>query len=88
MGFRNQGVAQGGVVDTPEGRWYAMLFQDHGAVGRMPVLVPVTWQDGLPMFGREGKVPPVTPARGTRPDYRYEPLYTSDSCGIGRENMN
>lgn len=79
MGFRNQGVAQGGVVDTPEGRWYAMLFQDHGAVGRMPVLVPVTWQDGLPMFGREGKVPPVTPARGTRPDYRYEPLYTSDS---------
>lgn len=56
-----------------------MLFQDHGAVGRMPVLVPVTWQDGLPMFGREGKVPPVTPARGTRPDYRYEPLYTSDS---------
>jgi hypothetical protein len=26
-----------------------MLFQDHGAVGRMPVLVPMHWQDGMPV---------------------------------------
>jgi len=57
LGFRNAGVAQGGIVDTPDGKWYAMLFQDHGSVGRIPVLVPVCWQDGWPIFGIDGKVP-------------------------------
>lgn len=27
-GYCGQGVAQGGIVDTPDGKWYAMLFQD------------------------------------------------------------
>ena len=35
-GYWDQGVAQGGIVDTPEGDWYAVLFQDSGAVGRIP----------------------------------------------------
>ncbi len=78
MGFRNQGVAQGGIVDTPDGRWYAVLFQDHGAVGRMPVLVPVTFKDDLPVFGRDGKVPAGGVMKSNRPGYRYQPLYTSD----------
>jgi beta-xylosidase len=46
-----EGVAQGGLVDTPAGNWYAMLFGDRGAVGRIPYLVPVTWQDDWPLFG-------------------------------------
>ncbi len=46
------GIAQGGLVDTPEGDWYAFLFQDHGAVGRIPYLVEVTWEDGWPLLGR------------------------------------
>lgn len=50
MGFMNRGVAQGGIVDTPDGEWYAMLFQDHGAVGRVPVLVPVRWKEDRPVF--------------------------------------
>lgn len=49
------GVAQGGIVDTPDGRWYALLFQDYGAVGRIPVLIPMTWQDGWPVLGNAGK---------------------------------
>ena len=58
MGYKNNGVAQGGLVDTPDGDWYAMLFQDHDAVGRVPVLVPVRWEDGWPVYGdEEGKVP-------------------------------
>ncbi len=57
VGSYGSGVAQGGIVDTPDGDWYGMLFQDHGAVGRIPVLVPVTWQDGWPMMGVNGKVP-------------------------------
>ena len=57
MDFYNQGVAQGGIVDTPKGEWFSMLFQDHGAVGRIPVLVPVTWKEEWPVFGINGKVP-------------------------------
>jgi beta-xylosidase len=53
------GVAQGGLIDTPEGNWYALLFQDHGAVGRVPYLVPVKWDAGWPVLGVEGKVPPT-----------------------------
>ena len=53
----DEGVAQGCLVDTPDGKWYAMLFGDRGAVGRIPYLVPVTWEDGWPMMGVDGKVP-------------------------------
>ena len=57
MGYCNQGVAQGGIVDTPDGKWYAVLFQDRGAVGRIPVLVPIRWEEDYPVFGVDGKVP-------------------------------
>jgi beta-xylosidase len=55
--LRDRGVAQGSVIDTPDGRWYAYLFQDHGAVGRVPFLLPVRWEDGWPVLGADGKVP-------------------------------
>lgn len=44
------GVAQGGIVETADGDWYAPLFQDHGAVGRIPMLAKVTWEDDWPVF--------------------------------------
>ena len=47
----SNGVAQGGVVDTPDGKWYAMLFRDSGAVGRIPSLIPVTWNNNWPVLG-------------------------------------
>ena len=51
-------VGQGTIVDTPEGDWYAVIFQDRGGVGRVPTLSPVRWIDGWPMIGDEdGKVP-------------------------------
>ncbi|MFL6628019.1 MAG: glycoside hydrolase 43 family protein [Burkholderiaceae bacterium] len=53
----DRGIAQGGLIDTPEGKWYAYLFKDNGAVGRIPYLVPVTWKDGWPVLGLDGKVP-------------------------------
>ena len=53
----DRGIAQGGLIDTPEGKWYAYLFKDNGAVGRVPYLVPVTWKDGWPVLGENGKVP-------------------------------
>lgn len=78
MGYQNAGVAQGGIVDTPDGDWYAMLFQDHGAVGRIPVLVPMTWDNDWPVFGIDGKVPHYIETKSTRPDYEYAPIVVSD----------
>ena len=57
LGSYGSGVAQGGLVDTPDGKWYGLMFQDHGAVGRIPVLVPVNWQNDWPMMGVNGKAP-------------------------------
>ena len=57
VALQDKGVAQGGLIDTPDGKWYAYLFQDHGAVGRIPYLVPVKWEDGWPVLGVDGKVP-------------------------------
>lgn len=56
VALQDQGVAQGGLIDTPAGDWYALLFQDHGAVGRTPFLIPVKWEDGWPVLGA-GKAP-------------------------------
>lgn len=57
IGLQDLGVAQGGLIDTPDGKWYAYLFRDSGGVGRIPYLVPVTWEDGWPVLGVNGKVP-------------------------------
>ncbi len=46
FGFHRMGAAQGGIFDTPDGKWYTMVFQDSGAVGRLPVILPVSW-DGI-----------------------------------------
>ena len=48
---RTDGVAQGAIFDTPKGDWYAMMFQDHGGVGRIPTLQPMVWEDGWPILG-------------------------------------
>jgi beta-xylosidase len=57
VALADKGVAQGGLIDTPTGEWFAYLFRDFGAVGRIPYLVPVKWQDGWPVLGVDGKVP-------------------------------
>jgi beta-xylosidase len=57
VALQDLGVAQGGLIDMPNGTWYAYLFRDFGAVGRIPYLVPVKWEDGWPVLGVNGKVP-------------------------------
>lgn len=77
MGYHNKGVAQGGIVDTPAGEWYAVLFQDHDAVGRIPCVVPVHWENDWPVFGIDGKVPSSFEA--DLPDNKLtKPLVISD----------
>jgi beta-xylosidase len=57
VALQDLGVAQGGLIDMPDGTWYSYLFRDFGAVGRVPYLVPVKWEDGWPVLGVNGKVP-------------------------------
>ncbi|MEH7275790.1 glycoside hydrolase family 43 protein [Neobacillus vireti] len=57
MEYHNKGIAQGAIFDTPDHEWYAILFQDHDAVGRIPYVLPVNWEDGWPMIGIDGKAP-------------------------------
>lgn len=57
VALQDMGVAQGGLIDMPDGRWYSYLFRDSGSVGRIPYLVPVKWEDGWPVLGVNGKVP-------------------------------
>jgi beta-xylosidase len=57
VALQDLGVAQGGLINTQKGEWFAYLFRDYGAVGRIPYLVPVKWQDGWPALGENGKVP-------------------------------
>ncbi|GAB1451182.1 glycoside hydrolase family 43 protein [Draconibacterium sp.] len=57
LAFQDKGVAQGGLIDTPDGKWFAYLFRDYGSVGRIPYLVPVKWEDGWPVIGIDGKAP-------------------------------
>ena len=75
MDGSGRGVAQGGAIDTPDGRWYLMLFQDHGAQGRMPVLIPMRWENGFPRV----EPVPMSLAAGEEDKRRYAPLHASDS---------
>ncbi len=54
LGGRGDGIAQGPIIETQYGDWYAVQFQDHGAVGRIPCIQPVTWVDDWPMMGENG----------------------------------
>ena len=57
VALQDRGIAQGCIIDTPEGDWYAYLFRDYGAVGRIPYIVPMKWENGWPVLGNNGIVP-------------------------------
>lgn len=79
MGYHNLGVAQGGMVDTPEGDWYLFMFQDRGAVGRVPVVMPTYFDDaGYPVIGKTGKVPMQVSVSGIGLDHEYQSLNGDD----------
>lgn len=77
MGYKNSGIAQGGIVDTPDGNWYAMLFQDRGAIGRVPVIVPMHFEEGFPVFDKEATK--YIKIDSTRPGYEYKPMIGDDN---------
>lgn len=57
------GPHQGALVDTPQGEWWFVHFQQLGVYGRVVHLNPVVWQDGWPLMGEagpEGRRQPVS----------------------------
>lgn len=84
VGTYGSGAAQGGIVDTPDGKWYGMVFQDHGSVGRIPVLVPVTWENDWPIMGVNGKVPVTLEVEG---GYDGTFLAKSDEFNSGENKL-
>ncbi|MBQ3797863.1 MAG: family 43 glycosylhydrolase [Butyrivibrio sp.] len=91
--YRGMGVAQGGIVESPKGNWYGIFFQDSGAVGRIPVLVPITWTNlekenlgpdlldsnyPFPVVGNNGKIPECFEIDKLNLSYCYAPLVGSD----------
>ena len=62
--------AQGTIVDTEDGDWYGIIFQDRGGVGRVLTVMPCRWINGWPMLGDEnGKVPDtVRPLKSGEPE--------------------
>ncbi|WP_051201009.1 MULTISPECIES: glycoside hydrolase family 43 protein [unclassified Butyrivibrio] len=83
MGYFGQGVAQGGIVDTPDGHWFTMLFQDRGGVGRTPFLLPLRWKGAIPYIDENGKLPAEIEICNTNPDHEYIPLAGSDDFSEG-----
>ncbi len=68
------GPHQGAFIDTPDGSWWFVHFQDKGVFGRIVHLQPVEWRDGWPLCGEaNGKIrQPVLrhgkPVAGARPE--------------------
>ncbi len=51
----NYGIHQGALIQLTNGDWWTILFVDSGPFGRFPSLQPVTWINGWPMIGVNGK---------------------------------
>lgn len=85
MGYKNCGIAQGVLIDIEEKNCYSMLFQDHGAVGRIPYLLPMIWENDWPVIGVDGKTPEELDI--PMDEVPTAPLVTSDSFNHFSDKM-
>ena len=84
----NYGIHQGALIQTQTGEWWTMLFVDNGPFGRFPSLQPVTWKDGWPMVGVNGKAVVSYRKPNVGGQYPVKVLQTSDefdSTGLGMQ---
>ena len=73
-------IHQGGIVDTPNGEWWAVAMLDFDAVGRTVCLVPITWKDGYPYFGLPGNL-------GRGPRTWFKPNVGNEELGMRHEEL-
>lgn len=83
----NFGIHQGALVETKSGQWWTMLFVDQGAFGRFPSLQPVTWVNGWPMVGIDGKAVVTYKKPHVAREYPATALPTSDEFNETRLGM-
>jgi len=74
----NFGIHQGALLQTKTGEWWTILFSDRGAFGRFPSLQPVTWVDGWPMVGVNGKAVVTYKKPNVGKNYPIKVFPTSD----------
>ena len=74
----NYGIHQGALIKTQTGEWWTMLFVDSGPFGRFPSLQPVSWEDGWPMVGVDGKAVLSYRKPNVGKEYPIKILPTSD----------
>ncbi len=48
-------VHQGALIEDTAGKWWTIMQQDLGALGRFPNLQPVVWKNDWPVVGNNGK---------------------------------
>lgn len=79
-------VGQGTIVDGNDGKWYGVIFQDRGGVGRILTHMPCRWIDGWPILGDEnGHVPAQMPQGGD--EVKGTNLVTSDDFESDKLNI-
>lgn len=78
------GVGHADLVEAPDGSWWAVLLAMrtyggyHYNLGRETFLVPVTWEDGWPVFAPgHGRVPDVVEVQLAGPGQPAEPVPSS-----------
>lgn len=79
LGFFDQGIAQGGIVDTPEKSYIMILFQDHGAAGRIPVLLKCHFENDFPVIEKYSQTASENVKPEDKPFYVNSPLVGSDN---------
>ena len=83
---RGDGVAQGAIIETQNGDWYSIMFQDHGAVGRIPTLQPMKWVDGWPVLGDE--TVPVKQFTVNLPESGKNRTWANDEFNYKKNNLD
>lgn len=74
----NFGIHQGALIETQTSEWWTMLFVDSGPFGRFPSLQPVSWEDGWPKVGIDGKAVVTFRKPDVGKEYPVKILPTSD----------
>ena len=76
-------IHQGSLVEDVAGKWWTVMQEDLGALGRFPNLQPVTWKNDWPVVGSGGKPYASFTAKITRPagsgDNSIKRLPTTDT---------
>ena len=72
-------IHQGALIDTPDGEWWTILQEDIGALGRVPNLQPVKWENDWPIIGNNGVPVTSSYAKPSLPAQPIKALPTNDN---------